>query len=152
MIAIVTPEIGLLEEPTSPAMYPATEENGFLWPRSISPAGKPGSTVRAPFNLTLMDTVDTLTPSPVNFEIGQETQRYFTIGLLLTSDLRLELETDGDLVIDLLTQTNAVVASGPSPLVVPNLPGTRYIVRVRPADEAAPQLSEFDLKVEVNDP
>jgi len=132
--------------------YPATVDNGLLWPVSISPIGKPNITVRAPFEQTLIDTVDTLTPDPVNLEIGEHTQRYFTIGLILTSNLRLELDTPGDLVIDLLRQNNSVVASGPSPLIVPDLPGTRYIVRVRPADGALPQLTEFDLKVEVTDP
>ena len=145
-------QIMLLGPEDQQISYPATVDNGFRWPVSISPPGRPGTTVRAPFSQTITDTVDTLTPDPVNFEIGEQTQRYFTIGMLLTSDLRLELDTPGDLIVELLTQTNAVIASGPSPLIVPDLPGTRYIVRVRPADEAAPQLSVFDLKIEVTDP
>jgi hypothetical protein len=132
--------------------YPATLDNGLMWPPPISPDGQPGNSVVPPFEKTVSDTVDTINPDPVNLEIGDQTQRYFIIDLLIGADMTLTLTTTGDLTIDLLTQTNAVLATGGPELVVPDLAGLRYVIRVRPADGASPQVADFDLKVELTAP
>jgi hypothetical protein len=123
-----------------------------MWPPPISPDGQPGNSVVPPFEKTVSDTVDTLNPDPVNLEIGDQTQRYFIIDLLIGADMTLTLTTTGNLTIDLLTQTNAVLATGGPELVVPDLAGLRYVIRVRPADGASPQVADFDLKVELTAP
>ncbi len=130
--------------------YPATEANGLRWPRPLSPDGSPGAGVAPPFSKTVSDLVDTANPVPLNAEIGLLSQRYFIIELLSDADLTATLTTAGNLRVDILDLTNALLATGASSATAENLPAGRYVVRVRSASD--PQASPFDLRVDVTGP
>jgi len=132
--------------------YPASVENGTVWPAPVSPNGQPGFSIRPPEDITVGDTVDTTLQGAETSDIADTAQRYFLLDLLIGANVGLELITTGDLVVDVLTQANALVASGPTPLGLVNLPGGGYILRVRAADGAEPQVSDFQLRVQVSDP
>ena len=101
---------------------------------------------------TVSNEVDTLTPIPANPEIGYMTQRYFLLETILRSDITLTLRTSGDLVVELLTTTNQLIAAGVGTVSGLDLGAARYIVRVRPADGAALQQSTFDIDVDIRIP
>ena len=127
--------------------FPATAQNDLFWPFSISPDSLPQGPITPPFDKTVSDMVDTLTPDPVNLEIGEMSQRYFIVDLLFRSDLTASLTTTGGLELDILDLRNNVLATGPSPLTATGLEPRKYIIRVRSTTD--PQVAAFDLRVEV---
>ncbi|MHC4848275.1 MAG: hypothetical protein ACYTEG_07460 [Planctomycetota bacterium] len=128
--------------------YPASAANGTVWPVPVSP----GSPIRPPFSNSLSDEVDTLTPVPVNLEIGDETQRYFVFETVLTADISITLNTSGNLVVELLRSNNQPIEAGTGTIVALGQGAARFIVRVRPADGAAPEVADFDLDVDIQLP
>ena len=130
--------------------YPPTPQNALNWPPRFAPDADPDGATVPGFDKTLLDRIDTLTPTPVNLEVGELSQRYFIIDLLFRSDLTATLTTAGDMVIDVLTLQNQLIATGPSPLTASNLPPLQYIVRVRPASN--PQNELFDLRIQITAP
>jgi len=138
----------LMRKPEDQGMvYPGTGANGLAWPAPIEDAAQPGAPVAAPFDKTMVDEVDTVTPNPVNFEIGILSQRYFIVNLAGTATLTATLSTTGDLAIDLLDLSNALLATGTSSLVASGLESGRYVLRVRPVTN--PQHSSFELRVQL---
>lgn len=132
--------------------YPAITAEGTVWPMPISPDGSPDFPIRPPFAKTLSGEVDTLNPDPVNLEIGDGTQRYFLFETIVTSDIEITLRTTGNLVVELLRLNNQVVADGTGTILAPGLSAARYIVRVRPADGAAPQVAPFEFDIDIREP
>jgi hypothetical protein len=132
-------------------LYPASVEAGTTWPIPISPDGSPDFPIRPPFTGTIGGEVDTLTPVPSNLDIGHETQRYFLLETIVTSNIEVTLRTDGELVVELLRVTNQTIESGTGTILAPEQSAARYIVRVRPADGADPQIAPFELDVDIRD-
>ena len=126
--------------------------DGLVWPRWIAPNGLKGFPVNAPFQQTLSDAVDTVTPDPLNLEIGELTLRYFIFDLVTDADVTASLDTSGDLRIEILSMNNNLLAGGPSPVTASALVPLRYIVRVLPAEGADPQIAPFDLTVDFQRP
>jgi hypothetical protein len=128
--------------------YPATAADGTTWPVEVNP----GLPIRPPFTGTVSGEVDTVNPDPLNLEIGDQTQRYFIFETILAADITLTLQTDGDLIVELLRANNTVIASGTGTVEAPGVGSARLVIRVRPADGAAPQVSSFDVDVDIQLP
>ncbi|MHC4491117.1 MAG: hypothetical protein ACYTDU_05795 [Planctomycetota bacterium] len=129
--------------------YPATHLDGSRWPRDIT-AGQPGDPIGIPFDATLADMVDAVNPVPLNVEIGEKSQRYFTFNLVTTADVTAALTTTASLQVEFLDLVNNVLASGTGTVVAQDLPPDRYIVRVRSL--AGPVDAVFDLRLQTAPP
>jgi len=129
-------------------IYPADDD--AVWPTPISPDGSPNFPIRPPFLDTFAGTIDTLAPD--TSEIGHDAQRYFLLETIVTSDIEVTLRTPGDLVVEILRANNQPVVSGAGTILADDEPAARYIVRVRPAAGAAPQLAPFEIDVDIRDP
>lgn len=125
--------------------YPASEADGSLWPPRFATDAQPTGPIAAPYDRTLDDAVDTLSPTPPDFELGILSQRYFRFDLASAATATLTLTSGGDLRVDLLDATNALLATGETEVVVPDLLPGIYIARVRPGSN--PQSSAFQLRL-----
>lgn len=131
-------------------LYPASIAAGTLWPVPFE--DRRGVAIVAPFSQTRTDSIDTQTPTTSSDTLNDRAARYFTFETVLNTNTTLTLTTTGDLAIDILTRTNQVLTTGTSPLVINGLLPNQYIVRVRAADGAAPQIAPFDLTINVQAP
>jgi len=129
--------------------YPATHLDGSRWPRDIT-AGQPGDPIGIPFSGTLADSVDAVTPVPLNVEIGEKSQRYFTFNLATTADVTATVTSTATLQVEVLDYLNNVLASGNGSVVAQDLEPARYIVRVRSA--SGPVDASFDLQLQTSLP
>ncbi len=127
--------------------YPGTPENGHLWPEPIFPEGEtPNTPVQIGFNETFEGTVDTLTPDPVNIELGLTSQSYFILQTGGDSRITAQLTVGQDLTVEVLRLDNTLVASGQLQAVTQILPAGRYVIRVR-GTTGNPQLEAFTIRV-----
>jgi hypothetical protein len=151
-ISAVTLDV-LLEFPEDQEI-PFLEEryDELVWPRWFSPGNVPGDKVGPGYSGTLSDTVDTVNPDPINYEIGEETQRYFIVHLDAGASVTATLSTAGDLIVEIMDLNNSVIATGTPTATANSLTAGRYVIRARPRDGADPQVAPFDLTVSVNAP
>ena len=137
----------LLRSPENQAIeFPATLTNGSQWPPPFPHPTVPGAALSAPYDATLTDAVDAVAPGS-NPEIGLFAQRYFLLPLATTSTVRVTLTTTGDLTLDLLDLNNSLIATGPSPLVVPSVQPRNYVIRIRSA--GTPEAAAFSVRLQL---
>jgi hypothetical protein len=129
--------------------YPATQSDGSLWPRDIT-SGQPGDPIGIGFSETFADMVDAVNPVPLNIEIGEKSQRYFTFKLATTADVTATVTSTATLQVEILDFVNNVLASGTGSVVAQDLEPARYIVRVRSA--SGPVDASFDLQLQTFPP
>ena len=124
------------------ATYPATEDNGLLWP----PQFKDGvaTSLLAGYDGTLADRVDTTGPD-VNLDLGLFSKRYFRFNV--SGDVTALLTTTGgDLQVEILRLDNTPVASGITSVSALLTSGS-YIARVSPRTN--PQMVDFTLRLQL---
>jgi len=129
--------------------YPATHLDGSLWPRHFT-RGDPGDPIGIGFDEQLQDAVDNVNPVPLNVEIGEMSQRYFTFNLSTTADVTARVFSTASLRVEILDYFNNVLASGVGSTVGQDLESDRYIVRVSPA--SGPANAAFDLQLQIAPP
>ena len=119
-------------------------------PWLLSPAFTLEHYIGVPFDDTLSDMVDAITPDPLNVEIGDKSQRYFTFNLSGTANVTATVTSTASLRVEILDYFNNVLASGVGSAVALNLESDRYIVRVLPAN--GPENAPFDLRLQLTPP
>ena len=129
--------------------YPATQSEGTLWPRDIT-AGQPGDPIGIGFSEEFFDMVDAVNPVPLNVEIGEKSQRYFTFDLATNADVTATVTSTATLQVEFLDLGNNVLASGTGSAVAQDLAPQRYVVRVRSA--SGPVDASFELQLETSPP
>ena len=126
--------------------YPGTDANGFKWPRKVSPDLTPDGPIVPPFDKTVSDRIDTVTPSdPINVDLGIHTQRFFLIDVVRDFDIDVSLDTPGDFEVDITDLNNNVIESGNGGAAAAALPARAYLIRVRSL--LNPQAADFDLRI-----
>lgn len=128
--------------------YPATHLDGSRWPVDITD-GQPGDPISVGFDGTVSDMVDSVNPTPLNVEIGEKSQRYFTFKLATTADVTATVGGTA-LQVEILNLNNQVLASGVGSAVAQDLESDRYVVRVRSA--GGPVDTAFDLRLQATAP
>jgi hypothetical protein len=129
--------------------YPPTHLDGSRWPPEFT-AGQPGDPIGIGFDATLSDEVDSVNPVPLNVEIGEKSQRYFTFALATSADVTATVTSAASLRVEFLDLRNNVLASGTGSAVAQNLSAERFIVRVRSV--SGPADAVFDLRLQTSAP